>query len=88
MEGKNMSDNIMDIGLNTLAAMENERKEPCIHCEKVWYVIHHEDGVCHECQRKGVPGRAAQAARKRAIRRSWAIGFVLLGLSILCAVSS
>ncbi|NQT49377.1 hypothetical protein HQ571_01635 [Candidatus Kuenenbacteria bacterium] len=47
----------MDQGLKTLAAMDDERMEDCIHCGDNWYVIHHIDGVCHKCQDKGLPGR-------------------------------
>ncbi len=37
---------------------EDERKEDCIHCGKNYYVIHHKDGVCNACQKKGLPGRS------------------------------
>ena len=44
-------------GRRAFAAMDDERQEACIHCQKVWYAIHHKDGVCHRCQKKGLPGR-------------------------------
>lgn len=34
-----------------------EEQEACIHCGKVWYKIHHKDGVCHACSSAGKPGR-------------------------------
>jgi len=40
-----------------LTAIEDERKEACIHCGDVWYSIHYRDGVCHSCQELGKPGR-------------------------------
>ena len=40
-----------------LVAIEDERKEACIHCKKVWYSIHYRDGVCHSCQQLNKPGR-------------------------------
>lgn len=49
----------------TFAAMGDEEQKACIHCGRVWYTIHHKDGVCHVCQEEGRPGRAELARRKR-----------------------
>ena len=40
-----------------------EKKEACIHCGKIWYVIHHEDGVCYKCQRLHKPGKSTLEKR-------------------------
>ena len=42
-----------------------ERQEACIHCGKVWYVIHHKDGVCRRCQQEGKPCRTALEQRRK-----------------------
>jgi hypothetical protein len=55
-----------DIGkeiLRNFSAMEEERKETCIHCGTVWYAMHYRDGVCRDCQAKGLPGRTVQKNR-------------------------
>ncbi len=54
----------------TLRAMGDEEQATCIHCGSIWYAVHFQDGVCHTCQQKGLPGRAAQQeiARRRAFR--------------------
>ncbi len=40
-----------------LAEMVRDEQEECIHCGKRWYKIQHKDGVCHNCQADGKPGR-------------------------------
>ncbi len=69
----------------TFCAMGDEEKAVCIHCGKVWYAIHHRDGVCHACQQKGLPGRAAQQeiARRRAFRLILAIAAVAATMLLL-----
>lgn len=42
---------------DSMFGREDERKATCINCKKVWYEIHFKDGVCNECQEKGLPGR-------------------------------
>ena len=64
-------------------AMEDERKETCIHCRSVWYAIHFRDGVCHGCQGKKMPGRSVLEARARATQRLrfWLIKMPLWALA-------
>ena len=50
---------------NAMFGPDDERKERCIHCGKVWYAQHHRDGVCHSCQQKNLPGRTALRNRVR-----------------------
>ena len=80
-----MSD-LSDMIQRNMVAQGEEEKEACIHCEKVWYRIHHRDGVCHQCQQLGRPGRAELAERKRSFRLTLAIGAFVIGLLILCVV--
>jgi hypothetical protein len=68
----------------TLSAMEDERREDCIHCGENWYSIHYRDGVCHSCQQKHLPGRAELARRKRHIQVMYGLGIV--GLLFLIAL--
>ncbi|KKR07441.1 MAG: hypothetical protein UT32_C0011G0009 [Parcubacteria group bacterium GW2011_GWC2_39_14] len=60
-----MSDDLGDRVLETFTAMGDEEQEQCIHCGRVWYKIHHKDGVCHVCEGEGRPGRTELARRKR-----------------------
>jgi hypothetical protein len=48
-----------------MCMIQDERQEACIHCKDVSYAIHHKDGVCHKCQKEGLPGRAQIARRAR-----------------------
>lgn len=66
-----------------MIAIGEEEKATCIHCGEVWYLIHFRDGVCHQCQKIGRPGKSVMAAR----RRRTVIGMVTFTvLLILCAV--
>lgn len=69
-----------------MCQIDDERKEACIHCGEVWYAIHHKDGVCHECQRKKLPGRG-EMARREAEKRNAIIIFsatvILLAVGLL-----
>lgn len=56
-------------GSKVFAAMDDERKEACIHCKKVWYSIHYQNGVCHSCQQQDRPGRAVLLGQERRIRQ-------------------
>jgi len=40
-------------------------EEDCVHCGTKWYVIHHKDGLCHECQAIGAPGRSILRRREK-----------------------
>lgn len=73
-----------NIVLDTFAAMDDDEKEACIHCGKVWYRIHHRDGVCHECQALGRPGRNALRASKQLGHE---IAFISLTLAIGGAIA-
>lgn len=77
---------LSDMILAHVVAMGQEKKEACIHCGNVWYSIHYRDGVCHQCQQLGKPGRAELAARKRSFQRTLVIGVLTLCLLILRAI--
>lgn len=47
----------------------DEDKEPCVQCGTVWYTIHHKDGLCRECQSKGLPGRSVIVKQERNFER-------------------
>ncbi|MBT4849756.1 hypothetical protein HON36_02805 [Candidatus Parcubacteria bacterium] len=73
--------------MENLTAIDDERKENCIHCGNEWYAIHHKDGVCHSCQQKGLPGRTALERRENIQAKvAWAVGIgallFLLGMSL------
>ena len=78
-------DGLMEEGLKVLAAMSDERQEHCIHCNKKWYSMHYQDGVCHSCRKKGLPGRMAIQAARDARERISILAFVALFV-ILCIV--
>ena len=78
-------DGLMEEGLKVLAAMSDERQEYCIHCNKKWYSIHYWDGVCHSCQKKGLPGRMAIQARRDVRERIFTLA-ILTFLVILYLV--
>lgn len=59
----------------------DEEKEACIHCGKVWYAIHHKDGVCHECQKRGLPGKTVLARRAQKMQ----LMLITLVIVALCA---
>jgi hypothetical protein len=63
---------------DTFFGREDERKEQCIHCGKIWYSIHHKDGVCHSCQQKGLPGRTNINKGSRLVN--------VFGVSVLIAI--
>lgn len=69
-----------------MTAIGAEEKEACIHCKKIWYRIHHSDGVCHKCQLLERPGRTELAVRKRRFRRAIALGVLIFCLMILRAI--
>jgi hypothetical protein len=52
---------------NSFFGPEDERKEACIHCKKVYYAIHHKDGVCNSCQKKKLPGRSTIIRRQKIV---------------------
>lgn len=63
-----------------------EEQEACIHCGKVWYKIHHKDGVCHVCSSAGKPGRTTlerRAAIKHALLLSAFYTVITIGLYLL-----
>lgn len=79
--------NIYDELGKTLSAMEDERQEACIGCGRVWYVIHHRDGLCHQCQAASKPGRSVLQKRHNRWEKvfsffvawlSWDAAFLLL----------
>jgi len=73
---------------HSLAQVENERKEPCIHCGEIWYAIHHKDGVCHSCQKLGLPGRSAIVRRRRTIQHIlWIVGAIFAALLLFLSRS-
>lgn len=58
----------------------DEEKETCIHCGEKWYVIHHKDGVCHECQKKNLPGRSQIAKTERRSILAIKLVAIIIGL--------
>jgi len=54
-----------DLFMEHLQALDDERQEPCFHCGKVWYAIHHKDGLCHNCRQAGFLGRSVVASLAR-----------------------
>ena len=75
-----MDEKLAEQFFNTMDARSDEAQEDCIHCGKRWYVMHHLDGVCHNCQKKGLPGRREIARHKKVVR--WVI---LIGTALLLA---
>jgi len=67
---------------NNLAAIGQEEKENCIHCNKRWYSMHYRDGVCNSCQQMGKPGRTVLMTRKRGFRLSL-LAYGIAGLIIV-----
>jgi hypothetical protein len=51
-----------------LPVLSEERQETCIHCNSTWYAMHYEDGACHACQQKGLPGRRVLEQRQQLAR--------------------
>jgi len=79
-----MSDEMFDLIGKNIKGIEEDRKEPCIHCGDVWYSIHYKDGVCHKCQEKGLPGRTEIAKKRRSkSRRRLLITAAILILGII-----
>ena len=71
---------LLSEGLRVFTAMEDERKEDCIHCGANWYSIHYRDGVCHRCYEQGLPGKTALNAAKR---KRQIVFIIILGCVIL-----
>lgn len=40
-----------DVIFRQFTAMGDEEQEACAQCGKVWYRIHHRNGLCHQCQK-------------------------------------
>ena len=74
---------LADMIRRNMVAMGEEEKEACIHCGTEWYRIHYRDGVCHQCQQLGRPGRTELAARRCTFRRTLAFGALVIGSLIL-----
>jgi hypothetical protein len=71
-----------------ICMIQDERQEACIHCKDVWYAIHHKDGVCHKCQRLGLPGRAKIARHEHLKECALSALFRVAILVIVVAVAS
>lgn len=68
----------MDIGglvLQNMTEIDRDRMAPCARCGTVWYVIHHRDGLCHNCQ------KAIKKAR-RSLFRDRLLPFAGLAIAI------
>ena len=81
-----MNDKLIDKFLHDMAEIDRDRQEACIHCGKVWYVIHHKDGVCHECQKKGLPGRTV-LARRKAIKTKVLCALPIVATTLILIIS-
>lgn len=69
-----------------MKAIGDEEKEACIHCKTFWYRIHHNDGRCHKCVKKGLPGRSTLEKRK-AIANKIYLGIILASLLITTIIA-
>lgn len=67
---------------------DDERKETCIHCGKIWYAIHYKDGVCHSCQEKKLPGRTAIARKERRANVLIELAITAIVISLIYLVMS
>ncbi len=69
--------NVGDLLMENLTAIDDERQEKCIHCNKQWYSKHYRDGVCHSCQQKNLPGRTALERRENIQSKvAWVVGIL------------
>jgi len=76
--------NLGELVGETVQAMNEERKERCIHCGYEWYVGKFNDGRCRQCEAKGLPGRTEIARRKKQKRDM--IAFFITAAIVLIAL--